>query len=132
MAGITGKDGSISLGGSAVNGKVRSWRLTYEGTVADTTGAGDAVEEQTPLRKRWRISGEFVALDQADWDLDQGLVGTIAAIAVKRKSADTSAYASGTGVVTQFEVNAPYDGATIVTFEVQNNGTDLTFDTTPA
>jgi hypothetical protein len=132
MAVITGKDGAISLGGGAVNGKVRSWTLNYTSTNVDASGAGDVVDELVHLRKNWVISGEFLALNQADWDLDLSLVGTAAAVALKRIAADTNPFATGTGLVTQMQVTHGYDQPTTVTFEVRSTGTDLTFDTTPA
>jgi hypothetical protein len=132
MAVITGKDGAISLGGGAVNGKVRSWTLNYTSTNVDASGAGDAVDELVHLRKNWVISGEFLALNQADWDLDLSLVGTAAVVSLKRIAADTNPFATGTGLVTQMQVTHEYDQPTTVTFEVRSTGTDLTFDTTPA
>lgn len=132
MASITGKDGAISIGGGAVNGKVRNWRLRYEGTTADGTGAGDPVDELVPLRRNWIISGEFVAPDASDWDLGLTDVNTAVVVALKRKVADTNPWATGTGILISMEVNHPYDDVTTVSFEMRASGTDLSFDTTPA
>ena len=132
MAVITGKDGAISLGGGAVNGKVTLWELEVTSKNVENDGAGDARVTRTHLREDFTIRGEAYALDQADWDLDQALVGTSSAIALKRKSADTNPYASTTALITRFTVRMPASDNGTFTFEAQCDGTAITYDNTPA
>lgn len=132
MATITGKDGAASIGGSAVNGKVLGWKLGFSSKNVETTGAGDSVIERVHLAKDWKAEIEFEAIDQASWDQHQSLVGTSATVSLKRKSADTNPYATGTGLVTDVSLDLPSDNAVKTTITVECNGTDLTLDTTPA
>lgn len=132
MAVQTGKAGAIVLGAGAVNGKVIQWDCNLEDIDVVSRGAGDLYQTRENLALDWFIEGEFLALDQADWDLGQGLVGTAATVSVKRKSGDTNPWATGTGKVKRLRVVEKFDDVVRVTFRVECNGTGLTFDSTPA
>jgi hypothetical protein len=129
---ITGKDGAISIAGGAVNGKVTNWKATYTSKNIDNDGAGDAVVTRTHLRKDWTITGEFYNPDQTDWELGQDLVGTAVVLALKRKSSDTNPYITTTGLIEEFTVDHGASANSTSTFTAKCNGTDLTFDTSPA
>ena len=130
---ITGKDGAISLGGSAVNGKILEWELTSESKNVETDGMGDAWIPSVHIRNKWTVRGRAYALDQADWDLDQGLVGTEAVISLKRKSADTNPYFTDTGLLIRHRVTHNHEEGTEFEFEMQSSDSEApTFDTTPA
>lgn len=132
MAVMTGKDGAVSLGGGAVVGKVVDWEMTYSSKNVDNDGAGDAVVTRTHLRKDWVAKLEFYVLDQAGRDLSASLVGTSAALALKDKTGDTNPSISTTGLVTEWNRSHPSSDNAKFTIEVKCDGTDLTFDTTPA
>lgn len=132
MATITGKDGAVTFAGAAITGKLTRWRLRSRSNHVDTTGAGDVTPERIHLTLEWEAEVEWNAPDQASWDLHHGLVGTSAAIALKRKSGDTSPYATGTGLYEEMETDAPSDGAITGRGRVISNGTALTIDTSPA
>src|ERR1051325_4883446 len=96
---ITGKDGAVTLGGGAVNGKITEWRMATTTKVAETDGCGDPYVTRRFIRGDYTLDIEFHAFDQAAWDLHQVMVGTEVVYALKRKSADTNPYATGTALV---------------------------------
>ena len=133
MAVITGKDGAVTLGGGAINGTVREWMWEGNSKSVETDGMGDAWIPSVHIRSSWKATIRALAPDVADWDLDQGLLGTAAAVALKRKSADTNPWFSDTGLVTRFSITHNHEEAT--EFEIDVIGSTAsapTFDTTPA
>ena len=137
---VTGKAGAITFGGIQANFRLLSWTLTVTSKNIETTAAGDTYTDRVHLTNDWKLEFEGQALDQAGWDLGQGnaaatpLVGTEAAATLKRKSGDTAAYFSDTGLVTDIVVSHPSDGATTVrgTMMSSDGSAGPTFDDTPA
>lgn len=132
MATLSGAAGAVTFAGGAITGKLLGWKLRSKSKNIETTGAGDTVVERIHLVKDWEAEVEWVAPDQASWDMHHGLVGTNAAIALKRKVSDTNPFATGTGLYEEIETDAPADGAIKGRGRVVCSGTDLTFDTQPA
>lgn len=133
MATISGQDGAVTIAAAAVTGKITNWDLNVTSKNFESPGAGDDWMERVHLLSDWEASVEFNAPDQAAWDLHQGLVGTNAALALKRKTGDANPYFSATGLVTDAKVTSPIDGAITGTLTVKcSQATAPTFDTTPA
>jgi hypothetical protein len=133
MATITGKAGAVTIAAAAVNGKVLSWSLDVTSKNVETPGAGDSWMERIPLLSDYELQIEFEAADQADWNLNQGVVNTEVAVALKRKSGDTNPYFTATCLITGVKVDAPADNAVKVTITAKSSTSSApTFDTTPA
>ncbi len=132
MASITGKAGTVTLGGAAPNGKVTNWSFTGESRTIEDTGMGDTTVGRIHLFDDWTAEFTFAAADQAAWDQGLVLVGTAAVFAFKRKSTDTNPYVTGTGLVESVRTTVPHDGRVETTCTVRANGTAVTIDTTPA
>lgn len=135
---VTGKDGAITWGGGAVNGKILEWEMEFTSESADDRGAGESWAGRLGTFADWRGRFRCYALDQADWSLssttaETSLINATTTFALKRKSGDANPWFTTTGLTTRIRrvhgINASSE------YEVEvvcSEGTAPTIDTTPA
>lgn len=135
---LTGKAGAVTWGGGAINGKLRNWKLTFDGETVSDRGAGEDWESLLSLFSNWEVTFTAYALDQADWSLSSTasevtLINATSTISLKRKSADTNPVFTATGLCTQIERVHDIENPSEYTVTVKcSEGVAPTIDTTPA
>lgn len=135
---VTGKDGAVTWGGGAINGKLQNWTLNFSSNEVDDRGAGESWASRLATFNDWEVTFEAFALDQADWSLssaaaETALIGATTTISLKRKSGDTNPYFTATGLTTAIQRNHPIEEASSYTVTVKcSEGSSPTIDTTPA
>lgn len=135
---VTGKDGAVTWGGGAINGKLQNWTLNFTAEETVDRGAGESWQSRLPVFNDWEATFEAFALDQADWSLssaaaETALIGTTTTLSLKRKSGDTNPFFTATGLTTSIVRNHPIESSSTYTVTVKcSEGTSPTIDTTPA
>lgn len=134
---VSGKVGTVTWGGGAINGKLQNWKVNYTGEMAVDRGAGEGWQSRIQLFNDWEATFEAFALDQSDWSLssstaETALIGATTTLALKRKSGDTNPYFTTTGMTTRIERTHDINGASAYIVTVMcSEGTAPTLDTTP-
>jgi hypothetical protein len=135
---VTGKAGAVTFAGGAITGKLTEWMFELTGSNVVDRGAGEDWQSKVPTFSDWKATFKALATDTTEMSItgtssDVSLVNTSVAIALKRKSADTSAWFSGTGLVTSFRRTHNIEQPSEVEVTVEcSEGVAPTMDTTPA
>src|SRR4051812_37715360 len=105
---ITGIAGAITLGGSAMSGKVTGWEHHYSGEQVPDTGAGDTYVGRLGTFIDWEatLDAEFPA---TGYTSQAALLNSVAALVLKVKSADATPYFAGSGIVTDILATLQFD-----------------------
>ena len=136
--GLSGKAGTVTWGGGAINGKLKNWQLEFTGENIVDRGAGEDWQSRIPLFSDWKVTFTAYALDQADWSLssataETSLINATSTIALKRKTGDTNPFFTATGLCTNIQRSHDIENPSEFTVVVEcSEGVLPTIDTTPA
>lgn len=108
MGVITGQAATWTIGGT-LNGKAEEWQLTTNSENLDVTGCGDAYKERVHLHYDWEARLTMKLQTGSTMNPYTSALGTEVAIALKRKSTDSNAFFTGTGLLENIETGAKYD-----------------------
>lgn len=134
---VTGKAGAVSLAGGAITGKLTEWSYELTGNSVSDRGAGEDWDSQAPTFSGWKATFKAYAADQAEMSItgttsDVALIDTVAAIALKRKLADTNPWFSASGLVKSFKRTHNIEQPNEVEVTVEcSEGVAPVMDTTP-
>lgn len=120
MARLSGKGGSVSIGGSVLG--VKSWDIDAKGDAVDVTGFDSAGEKEF-------ISGLTEWSGTAECFLDAGgylastALGTSVSVSLASSSTAPKVTCSGTAIVTGWKVSVPVEGAVTLSIAFQGSKT---------
>lgn len=132
MARRSGGQIGIIIAATAL-GEVLDWESEDSSVDVDSTAAGDAVMDNTNLRKTFSIKGSCLLTIAAPYVAPTSLVGTKVAVKLKIIAADTSGFVECTSaLVKRFTIGGAHDGMMKYSFELGPAGVALTYNLTPA
>lgn len=121
MARLSGKSGTVTVGGTAVKG-VKSWDIDAKCDAIDVTGM-DSLGAKAFINGLTEWSGTVECLLDADGYVAVGsLVAGAIAVSLVSASAAPKVTASGSAIVTGYKISTPVEGFVSLSLAFQGTG----------
>lgn len=131
MAKRNGKDGAMTLGGTAI-ACLREW--SYEETDEDvvSTCMGDDWVDRDSLRGDFTVEFTSILEIASPYVFPSTLRGTKSAFVLKVVDTDTNGLITGNGKVKRLRIVQAYDEVVLISGTIECAGTGVTWDLSPA
>lgn len=122
MANHLGREGVVKVSSTTI-GELRNYALAHSSDVVEDSVIGDIYRTRRATMKTWSVNGDLY-WDETDAGQIALTIGSAVTVNLYPEGIGSgSAYYSGAGIVTKFDISAAFDGMVEGSISIEGNGT---------